>query len=304
MLLHGIRSADIRQGDTLKEPQHLDKNGEIRRFDRVIANPPFSQSYIRNGMQFAERFHTFMPESGKKADLMFVQHMVASLKSDGRMAVVMPHGVLFRGGEEKACRQRFIKDGILEAVIGLPAGLFYGTGIPGCILVINKHGAIKRKSVLFINADREYKEGKNQNSLRPEDIEKITHVYRNRLRVPKYSREVPIAELEKEEFNLNIRRYVDNSPPPEPHDVRAHLHGGIPVSEINLLASYFDNYAGLRSLFKSREPWALAAGSSNRHRNTQTPVASASGSQSPSNNLQKSAFQQTIRGTPHPGCFE
>jgi type I restriction enzyme M protein len=185
---------------------------------------------------------------------MFVQHMVASLKSDGRMAVVMPHGVLFRGGEEKACRQKFIKDGNLEAVVGLPAGLFYGTGIPACVLVINKNDSAKRKSVLFINADREYREGKNQNSLRPEDIEKITHVYRNRLSVPKYSREVPVEELEREEFNLNIRRYVDNSPPPEPHDVRAHLHGGIPVSEIALLNSYFDNYAGLRSLlFKDRD---------------------------------------------------
>jgi type I restriction enzyme M protein len=204
-------------------------------------------------MKFPERFHTFMPESGKKADLMFVQHMVASLKSDGRMAVVMPHGVLFRGGEEKVCRQKFIKDGILEAVIGLPAGLFYGTGIPACVLVINRYDSAKRKSVLFINADREYKEGKNQNSLRPEDIEKITHVYRNRLSVPKYSREVPVEELEREEFNLNIRRYVDNSPPPEPHDVRAHLHGGIPLSEITQLTSYFDNYAGLRSLlFKDR----------------------------------------------------
>jgi len=254
MLLHGIRSADVRQGDTIKEPQHLDTKGEIRRFDRVIANPPFSQNYARNGMQFAERFHTFMPESGKKADLMFVQHMVASLKSDGRLAVVMPHGVLFRGGEEKACRQKFIKDGNLEAVIGLPAGLFYGTGIPACVLVINKNQAVKRKCVLFINADREYKEGKNQNSLRPEDIEKITHVYRNRLSVPKYSREVLVEELEREEFNLNIRRYVDNSPPPEPHDVRAHLHGGIPVSEITLLTSYFDNYPGLRSLlFKDRD---------------------------------------------------
>lgn len=254
MLLHGVRSADVRQGDTIKDPQHQDKKGEIRRFDRVIANPPFSQNYVRSGMKFAERFHTFMPESGKKADLMFVQHMVASLKSDGRMAVVMPHGVLFRGGEERACRQKFVREGILDAVIGLPAGLFYGTGIPACVLVINKNGSVKRRSVLFINADREYKEGKNQNSLRPEDIEKITHVYRNRLNVPKYSREVPVDELEREEFNFNIRRYVDNSPPPEPHDVRAHLHGGIPVSEINLLSAYFDNYAGLRSLlFKERD---------------------------------------------------
>ena len=254
MILHGILSAEIRQGDTIKDPQHLDPKGEIRRFDRVLTNPPFSQNYSRQDMKFPERFHTFLPESGKKADLMFVQHMVASLKNDGKMATVMPHGVLFRGGEEKSCRQRFIKDGILEAVIGLPAGLFYGTGIPACILVINKNGAKDRKSVLFINADRECKEGKNQNSLRPEDIEKITNVYRNRQIVDKYSREVPISELEKEDFNLNIRRYVDNSPPPEPHDVRAHLHGGIPVSEINQLDGYFGNYACVKALlFKDRD---------------------------------------------------
>jgi len=254
MILHGIRSADIRQGDTLREPQHLDRNGEIRRFDRVIANPPFSQNYSRNGMKFPERFHTFLPESGKKADLMFVQHMVASLKSDGKMAVVMPHGVLFRGGDEKACRQRFIKDGVLEAVIGLPAGLFYGTGIPACVLVINKDGSQKRKSVLCINADRECKEGKNQNSLRAEDIEKITHVYRKHLDVEKYSRNVPVSELEQEDHNLNIRRYVDNSPPPEPHDVRSHLNGGVPLAEIDALGGYFGNYDGVRELlFQPRD---------------------------------------------------
>jgi type I restriction enzyme M protein len=253
MLLHGVRSADIRQGDTLREPLHLDRTGEIRRFDRVIANPPFSQNYSTENMKFKERFTHFMPESGKKADLMFVQHMVASIKSDGKLSVIMPHGVLFRGGEEKACRQRFIKDGILEAVIGLPSNLFYGTGIPACVLVINKHGASTRKHVFFINADREYKEGKNQNSLRPEDIEKITQVYRSRQEVEKYCRLVPVEELEKEEFNLNIRRYVDNSPPPEPHDVRAHLHGGIPVTEIDQLADFFANYEGVKDrLFQQR----------------------------------------------------
>ena len=254
MILHGIISADIRQGDTIKEPQHIDKGGELKRFDRVIANPPFSQNYSQTDMKFKDRFHTFLPESGKKADLMFVQHMVSSLRSDGRMAVVMPHGVLFRGGEEKSCRRRFIHDGILETVVGLPAGLFYGTGIPACILVLNKHDAANRKTVLFINADREYKEGKNQNSLRPEDIEKITHVYRNKLDVAKYSRNVPVEELESEDFNLNIRRYVDNSPPPEPHDVRAHLNGGIPRSEVALLENYFANYPGLKEqLFCDRD---------------------------------------------------
>ncbi len=248
MILHGVNSADIRQGDTLHDPQHIDKGGELKRFHRVIANPPFSQNYTRKGMKYDSRFHTFMPESGKKADLMFVQHMIASLKADGKMAVVMPHGVLFRGGEEKNARKRIIEKGELEAVIGLPPGLFYGTGIPASILVINKQDARKRDRVLFINADREYKEGKAQNSLRPEDIEKITHVYRNKLDVEKYSRNVPVAELAQENYNLNIRRYVDNSPPPELQDVRAHLNGGVPVAEIDALQSYFDNYPGIKEL--------------------------------------------------------
>lgn len=258
MILHSIGGADIRNEDTLQSPQHLTDEGELRTFDRVIANPPFSQNYTRTGMVLPERFHTFMPDSGKKADLMFVQHMVASLKVNGKMAVVMPHGVLFRSGEERTCRRHFIESGILEAVIGLPQGLFYGTGIPACVLIINKADKDKRDKVLFINADREYKEGKNQNSLRPEDIEKITHVYHTLCPlalegegrgegeklpgVEKYARLVSKEELEAEEYNLNIRRYVDNSPPPEPQDVSAHLNGGVPLKEIEALDEYWQNY--------------------------------------------------------------
>lgn len=254
MILHGINSSDVRQGDTIKDPLHIDKNGELRRFDRVIANPPFSQNYTKKEIKFDGRFHTWMPESGKKADLMFVQHMVSVLKANGRMACIMPHGVLFRGGEEKKARERFIADGVLEAVIGLPPSLFYGTGIPACVLVMNKEGASERKEILFINADREYKEGKNQNQLRPEDLEKITYVYRQKLEVDGYSKLISVDEIKREEFNLNIRRYVDNSPPPEPHDVRAHLHGGIPISEIDALESYFQNYKGARdALFVKRD---------------------------------------------------
>ena len=246
MLLHGIPDADIRQQDTLREPQHQEEDAQLKRFDRVLANPPFSQNYIKKDIKFPGRFPVWLPEKGKKADLMFVQHMLAVLKSDGKLATVMPHGVLFRGGEEREVRRLFIERGVLEAVIGLPANLFYGTGIPACILVLNKAGAATRDHALFINADREYREGKAQNHLRPEDIDKIVHVFRAGQDVPAYARRVPYAEILAEDANCNIRRYVDNAPPPEPHDVRAHLHGGVPVAEIDALAHFWDNYAGLR----------------------------------------------------------
>jgi type I restriction enzyme M protein len=246
MLLHGIAHADIRQEDTIRRPQHKDENNELKRYDRVLANPPFSQNYIKKDIEYPGRFAVWMPEKGKKADLMFVQHMLAVLKADGKMAAIMPHGVLFRGGEEREARKYFIERGWLEAVIGLPAGLFYGTGIPACVLVMNKQVAKDRKHVFFINADRDYREGKAQNFLRPEDISKIVHVYRERKNVEGYARLVPVKEIEAEDFNCNIRRYVDNAPPPEPHDVRAHLHGGVPVVEIDALDRFWKNYPGMR----------------------------------------------------------
>jgi type I restriction enzyme M protein len=246
MLLHGIAHAVIRQEDTIREPQHLDENGQLKRFDRVLANPPFSQNYVKKDMKFPGRFPVFMSEKGKKADLMFVQHMLAVLKPNGRLATVMPHGVLFRGGEEREARQHFIEKGYLEAIIGLPSNLFYGTGIPACLLVLNKDGATERDSVLFINGDREYREGKAQNHLRPEDIDKIVHAYRNRKNIPGYARVVSASEIRDEDYNCNIRRYVDNVPPPEPHDVRAHIHGGVPVSEIDALEHFWHNYKDLR----------------------------------------------------------
>ncbi|MBT9609543.1 MAG: N-6 DNA methylase [Aquabacterium sp.] len=246
MLLHGISHAVIHQQDTLREPQHQAEDGQLMRFDRVLANPPFSQNYIKKDIKFPGRFPVWMPEKGKKADMMFVQHMLAVLKANGRLATVMPHGVLFRGGEEREARQHFIDKGYLEAIIGLPGNLFYGTGIPGCILVLNKAGAAERRHVLFINADREYREGKAQNHLRAEDIDKIVHTYRAGVDVPRYARRVPVDEIKAEDYNCNIRRYVDNAPPPEPHDVRAHLHGGVPLAEVDALSTFWQNYPGLR----------------------------------------------------------
>jgi type I restriction enzyme M protein len=260
MILHNVTRSTIENGDTLEDPKILD-HGQIRRFDRVLANPPFSQNYSRAGMKFKDRFREWCPETGKKADLMFVQHMLASLKSDGHMATIMPHGVLFRGGKEKLIREIFIQDDVIEAIISLPPGLFYGTGIPACVLVMNKSKPDElRDKVLFINADREYAEGKNQNKLRPEDIEKIDFVFTQKRELPKYSRLVDKAEIvDKHDYNLNIRRYVDNTPDPEPEDVQAHLIGGVPEAEVEARQADFAKF-GVQSgsLFLPERPGYLA----------------------------------------------
>ena len=251
MLFHGITDADIQQGDTLLHPKHV-KNGILEKFDIVVANPPFSQNYSKKEMEYQDRFSYWM-STKKQADFMFVQHMVAILKADGRMAVVMPHGVLFRGGEEMRYRSHLINEGLLECIIGLPEGLFYGTGIPACILIINKKDALQRNGVFFINADREYKEGKNQNILRPEDVEKISYVYLNKREIEKYSRFVSKEELKQENYNCNIRRYVDNTPPAENQDVYAHLYGGIPTKEVEDLSSFTNCYGNItESVFVSK----------------------------------------------------
>lgn len=238
MILHNVADAHIENDDTIEKPLHKE-HGQLRRFDRVIANPPFSQNYSKANMEFASRFkYGFAPETGKKGDLMFVQHMIASLNERGMMATIMPHGVLFRGGMEKEIRTGIINDNLIEAIISLPPALFYGTGIPACVLVINKNKPDEwRDKILFINADAEYAEGKNQNRLRPEDIEKIDYVFTHKLELPKYSRLVSKAEIaDTHDYNLNIRRYVDNTPDPEPEDVRAHLLGGVPEREVRSYA--------------------------------------------------------------------
>ncbi len=235
LLLHGIPDADIRNEDTLAEPQHVE-NGELMRFDRVITNPPFSLNYTQDGIKFPERFrYGWCPEGGKKADLMFVQHMISVLRPQGTVATVMPHGVLFRGGAEREIRKGLLGDDMLDAVIGLAPNLFYGTGIPACILVLRAKGAKppeRRGKVLFINADAEFTAGRAQNFLLPEHVEKIVSAYHAFADIPGYAAVVPHEELLANDFNFNIRRYADNAPPPEPHDVRAHLLGGIPKLEV------------------------------------------------------------------------
>lgn len=256
MLLHGISTADLRNDDTLAEPQHTE-DGELMRFDRVLSNPPFSINWgtadtDRQGQpvfqpKFAERFrYGQVPLGSKKADLMFLQHMVAVTRDGGMVATVMPHGVLFRGGDERAIRAAMIEADLLEAVIGLPANLFYGTGIPACVLVLrqrqgNHSGkpAERQGKVLFINADREYFEGRAQNYLLPEHIEKIVNTFENFAEAPGFSAIVSNSTLRENDCNLNIRRYADNAPTPEPHDVRAHLLGGVPKAEVQAKVTLF-----------------------------------------------------------------
>ena len=234
MFLHGVFSADIRKGDTLRDPQHIE-NGELMTFDRVIANPPFSLKKWGKDEADNDAFGRFPYGTPPKdaGDLAFIQHMIASVNAEGMMGVVVPHGVLFRGASEKEIRKGILEDDLLEAVIGLPSSLFYGTGIPAALLIINKNKAEERKNkVIFINSELEYEEGKNQNKLRDSDIEKILNTFDNYEDIKRYSKVVDIEEIRENDHNLNIRRYADTSPPPENFDVKAILGGGIPVSEV------------------------------------------------------------------------
>jgi type I restriction enzyme M protein len=234
MFLHGVYSADIRKGDTLRDPQHKEQ-GQLMSFDRVIANPPFSLKGWGKEECDSDGYGRFPYGTPPKdaGDLAFVQHMIASLNDEGMAGIVMPHGVLFRGSSEKAIRQGILEDDLLEAVVGLPSGLFYGTGIPACLLIINKNKpAVRKNKVLFINSELEFQEGKNQNTLRQIDIDKIVATFDDYQEIKRYAKVVDISEISENDFNLNIRRYADTSPPPEIFDVRAILHGGVPVREV------------------------------------------------------------------------
>lgn len=260
MLLHGISTANLQNDDTLAEPQHVE-GGELMHFDRVLTNPPFSIHWGNTEQnadgtpawapKFPERFrYGQVPLGAKKADLMFLQHMLAVTRDGGMVATVLPHGVLFRGGEERTIRSGIVDDDLLEAVIGVAPNLFYGTGIPACILVLRQQvangasrvsgkPAERQGKVLFINADREFFEGRAQNYLLPEHIEKIVTTFDEFQAVPGFSAIVDNATLKANDYNLNIRRYADNAPPPEPHDVRAHLVGGVPKAEVDTKAALF-----------------------------------------------------------------
>jgi type I restriction enzyme M protein len=265
MVLHGVRHFDLRTGDTLAAPAHVPKS-DADRFDGVLSNPPFSMDYALRDLMFGAQRTTYgVTNERGKADLMFLQHMLWETRRDGgpsgrggMVITVMPHGVLFRGGGEQKIRSKLLDDDAIEAVIGLAPNLFYGTGIPACILVLRPPGKkdpAREHKVLFINADRDYHAERAQNVLLPEHAEKITSTFHTYAEVPGFSRVVSREELRDNGDNLNIRRYVDNTPLPEPQDVRAHLAGGMPRAEIESKKELLDAYGmALTDLFAERDP--------------------------------------------------
>ncbi|MFJ5529168.1 N-6 DNA methylase [Streptomyces sp. NPDC093261] len=261
MVLHGVRRFDLHTGDTLAEPAHVPRT-DADRFDGVLSNPPFSMDYVLTDLAHRTQRTTYGTTSERgKADLMFLQHMLWETKREGRggmVITVMPHGVLFRGGGEQEIRTALLEEDVIEAVIGLAPNLFYGTGIPACILVLRppgKKAPARAGKVLFINADREFHAERAQNVLLPEHAEKIVTTFREYAEVPGFSRVVTREKLCENEDNLNIRRYVDNTPPPEPQDVRAHLVGGVPRAEIEAKKELLDSYGiALTDLFAERDP--------------------------------------------------
>jgi len=225
MFLHGLDAADIQRGDTLADPKFLNPDGSLKTFDICVANPPYSISEWEYEIFKHDKYGRVagyeMPPA-KKADYAFVLHMVRSMNENGRAGIVLPHGVLFRGGAEGRIREQLIKNDLIEAIIALPAKLFYGTGIPAAIVIFNKNKPENHKhKIIIVNAEKDYEEGKNQNRLRKKDIEKIVAVFEDCRDIEKFARVVDIKELEENEFNLNVRRYVENGDEEEVVDAKS-----------------------------------------------------------------------------------
>lgn len=253
MILHGNETHEIVQGNTLADPKFREGD-KLTAFDYLVANPPFSVKTWKNGFEKDYgRFDGFATPPDKNGDYAFLLHMVKSLKSTGRGAVILPHGVLFRGNAEAQIRKELIKRGYIKAVIGLPANLFYGTGIPACIIVLDKKDAASRNGILMIDASKGFEKDGPKNRLRPRDMHKIVDAYLRHGDVERYSRMVPLSEIAdlKNDFNLNIPRYIDSSEPEDIQDLSAHLQGGIPNTDLDELQRYWTAFPGLRDqLFK------------------------------------------------------
>ena len=247
MVLHDCPTAEIWPANSLSSPHFKDERNALRlkAFDYVVANPPFSQKNWTSGLDpgndLYERFAYGVPPP-KNGDYAFLLHILTSLKSTGRGAVILPHGVLFRGGAEGAIRKKLVQQGVILALVGLPANLFYGTGIPACIVVLDKAGSAGRRGIFMIDASKAFTKDGNKNRLRAQDMHRIVDTFLRQLEQPRYSRMVPVAEIEANDFNLNLPRYIDTSEPEDLQDIEAHLKGGIPDRDLDALAAEPHNY--------------------------------------------------------------
>lgn len=253
-VLHRKAEIIIKSGNTFSNPQYMDKSDSsvLERFDYIVANPPFSMKNWRDGIAGKEygRFEGYgdMPPE-KNGDYAWLMHILKTLKSNGKAAVILPHGVLFRGNAEATIRETIIKKHWIKGIISLPANLFYGTGIAACVLVIDKEGAANRQGIFMIDASRGYVKDGNKNRLRERDIYRIITTFNEQITTdPKYARFVPNDEIEKKNgYNLNITRYIDSTDPEDIQDIYAHIHGGIPAVDIDGLSKYWEVFPSLKS---------------------------------------------------------
>ena len=266
MILHGQTTAEVERDNTLATPRFTDGPGRLRRFDFAVANPPFSSKAWSNGLDPENdefrRFDYGTPPK-KNGDYAFLLHLVASLKSTGKGAIILPHGVLFRSNQEAAIRRNLVGRGLIRGIIGLPANLFYGTGIPACIVVVDKENANKRDGIFMIDASRGFRKDGAKNRLRERDIHRIVDIFNAQREMSGYARMVPLDEIASasNDYNLNITRYIDSSEPEDLHGLGAHLHGGIPNRDIDALERYWEVFPALRRrLFApdSREGYSVA----------------------------------------------
>ena len=261
MILHNNPTASIEQGNTLTTPKFL-TGDMLKMFDIVVANPPFSDKRWSNGLDTGNdshsRFDSFGVPPAKQGDFAYLLHIVRVLKSSGRGACILPHGVLFRGNAEAEIRRNLIRKGYIKGIIGLPANLFYGTGIPACIIVLEKRDATTRKGIFLVDASKGFLKDGPKNRLRDQDIHKIVDTFTKLQDVPKYARMVGLEEIEKNDFNLNLPRYIDSSEPEELQDIEGHLHGGIPEVDVKSMEDYWEICPKLKTaLFKKNRPGYL-----------------------------------------------
>ncbi|SOE81030.1 type I restriction enzyme M protein [Caballeronia arationis] len=288
MILHDCPTAEIWKDNSLSSPHFKQANGALKIFDFVVANPPFSTKAWSNGFDPANdefgRFEYGTPPD-KNGDYAFLLHILASLKSTGKGAVILPHGVLFRGGAEGMIRRRVVQHGYIKGVIGLPANLFYGTGIPACIIVLDKENAAARKGIFMIDASKGFIKDGNKNRLRAQDIHKIVDAFNKQVEIPKFSRLVPVSEISENDFNLNIPRYIDSTEPEDLQDIAAHLLGGIPDRDIEDLGKYWKVLPNVRTaLF----------GPSDRHGYSKLKIAASEVKATIFGHSEFAAFNETV----------